>query len=161
MYNIEDKSAASRSLSRLMKMAGLGTDKDSIKAVQRDAGLGETGIVDYVTYLEIWHIYRVKSNIDRIRRRYPDASLPIRVGDVGDDVRGLNNALILLMARYGKYSTVRAGEVFTKSGLSAVEELSEVYRIPFVGEVGEELYFRLLYDRERLLSDKNISHLFE
>ena len=157
---------------------------EQIRAFRRTFGLGgESTRVNAPLWNQIASVYddlyneadtrveavlalqKVESNsVNVFSRKYDDVlngninkwRLPYRVGDFNERIRELNLMLISVMDMYSRHHGVREGRVFTKEGLSAVKELSEIYRLPIRDEVDRLFLISLIRDFENAEAIRNL-----
>ena len=157
MYNISDKSSAIRELQRYLGKiekaftivpSGVYDAKTrfAIERFQLNNGLRVTGDTDKETFDGIYREYINIMQVEEARDRWRGIiRFPISVGNVGSDVRRVNEAVIALASYYGIHHENTTSPVYTEQTAEAVRALAKIYGINSDGRVLDELTFDRMF----------------
>ena len=162
MYNINKKEDALKEVQKYLagieyierppSPTGVYDDKtrEGVLMVQRKAGIPESGTVDIVTMELIYGEYLYYKTVDRARQRSGGLDFPVSLGDSGDGIREINDALIFLMEYYGESHRIKRNSYFGEPSSRASEYLSLLYGLDERSEIDEILYMRMYEDVEAI-----------
>ncbi len=122
------------------------TTADIIRSFQKELGIEETGVVDYITfkYLSEEYIEILKSKELRSTIVEP-SGLPLSRGMSNDDVRILNILISSLKNIYKDLPYV-SGSYFSKNTERAIQMLREIFMLEDSKEVDAVLFDRMIVE---------------
>ncbi len=162
MYDINDKSAAVREIQRfltelhygrgdipLIRIDGLYGEatRRAVATFQRNAGLAETGAVDYTTWQALYKEQRRYLDRRRSSRRIPpDLRLPATLGASGEGILNLQRMMNALAERYRLPIRTDQSGVYSYSTQALASAIGRIYRMQEDGSIDGELYDKMLRD---------------
>lgn len=166
MYRLEDRPAAIREVQRFLLIVsqndlsiphitvdGVYTEQtaEAVRIFQQSRNIIPTGSVDLETFTLLFGEASELMAEEERRRRVIDAEgFPLKLGDSGSDVNGLNTILRELSEYYNKIIVKPYGSFFSRDTYDAViimqkqllEEESGLVSIKFYDKLSEELNAR-------------------
>ncbi len=154
MYRIEDKVSAIKELQRLLDLKPTGLfDKNTREAVLRTQAknnLDETGIVDYLTFTLIVEEYRNEKNKQWNSDYLFDPRFPYVMGDIGDNVLRINEALETVLRDYSYEGRMPRGKYLGDDTIGGVHFLQKIFNMSESDIIDEELMSRIMRERESI-----------
>ena len=161
MYRINDKAEAVRQVqiylnginNTFVMPSGVYDENTRIAVIgyQRSHGLEPTGTVDRATFDSIYKDY---VSAYQSKRLYGAAgsfiSFPIREGDMSPEIIHLNRTLENLLCYYGITHRLRCGSFYSSETAEAVRVMRRIYLLADGDYVDEELYLRMMADRNSI-----------
>ena len=140
MYKMYDKSSAIKEIQIYLDKIGVSKlyispngifDEETKAAVmnfQRENGIQATGIIDKKSFDLLYKEYLKESDVKKAdNKTRQNNSKEYKLGDYGDDVKKLNEMLILLLEYFGLFHTIRSSSYYSDSTEQARNTALEIF----------------------------------
>ena len=154
MYHIEDRVSAIKSVQKMLLIPPTGIydskTRDTVIKIQRMYRLEESGVADYETFEAILAEYN-KEKLRESDFSYLFApKFPYTEGDIGDNIRLINEALELVLKDYRYDGPPPKGRYLGQDTVGAVKFLRGVFKMPLSEEIDRGFLNRLLLERDAI-----------
>ena len=159
MYRIEDKKSAIKEVQKFLfaiyneaeeitrvAIDGIYGDETqtAVSEFQGLNGLNSSGVVDRSTFDILYNQYSSIVGIEKLDEYIlTDASFPIKLGDIGEDILIINMALRELRKTYKDICRVDKSMYYSKSTEQAVKDMQRIFRLSEDGIVTQFFYDRM------------------
>ena len=154
MYRIEDNASAIKALQKLLGINQTGNyDKATRLAVikiQEAYSLKKSAVADYKTFKAILEEYRNNQKKVWNSELLFAPLFPYREGDMGDNVRRINESLSNILSNYRYEEALPRGAYFGKSTTDSVRFLQRIFLMQDSGIVDAVFMNRILSEMEGL-----------
>ena len=159
MYRISDKSSAIKQIQNFLRIIGSNGifiaptgeyDENTAMAVkdyQESRGLEANGIVDYITFTQMYNEYASalsKKNLSN------ELKFPILPGEYSPVLTQINLILSSLMNYYGHTHWLRETNYYSKETSEAVKTLRQIYVMDDFDMIDEEFYKNIIRDHRSI-----------
>ena len=153
MYSIYDKESAINQVLRYLNLSenGIYSEKarSAVRLHQRNNGIEENGIVDFITFNSLYNDYKISQNKKNAGQGIlTDKTFPYSFGNQGTDVSIINAMLSDVLEDYTYFGYVPRGSYFSRDTADAVKMLSKVFGLSERDAVDEEFFERLRFERD-------------
>ena len=155
MYSIDDKSAAIKSIQKLLRVNPTGVfDKNTINAVaetQKRNGLEVSGRVDYITFLAILAEYKLflSSNLPN-EISLLNSNRQYKFGDYGVEVERINSLLGAIISEYRVEHRIPRGPYFNHDTVAAIKAVRKIFGMSDSSTLDSRLYNRIFQESESI-----------
>ena len=163
MYRIDNRPEAIRRVQEYLAVAGNPNifvaptgvyDENTRLSVidfQGEMDIPQSGVVDYETFTLLYDEYVLITNKKRLNNRVGTfIKFPLFPGVRDNSMRYINNTMADLLDYYGVTHSLRDSRFYTDETSMAVLELRKIYLLDEVDIIDEELYMRLISDRDSM-----------
>jgi hypothetical protein len=154
MYRIDDKAEAIKEVQKLLNLNQTGLfdkkTKDAVLNVQSKYKLEETGVVDYQTFTLITEDYRNEKNNKWDSDYLFNPRFPYVIGDIGDNVLKINEAMEIVLADFSYEETIPKGKYLGVDTIKGVRFLRKIFNMNESDEIDEALMSRIMKEREHI-----------
>lgn len=150
MYRIEDKASAIKNVQKylLLNMSGDYDEKtrDAVMEFQEEQRLPVTGIVDYLTFLQLRNKYLHVQIVNEAQKELKYSEFPLSGDEYGSDIALLNARISTALERYTHEDLPPRGNYYSDYTKSAVGRLRDVFTLRPGTDVDEIFFVRLKRD---------------
>lgn len=161
MYDIEDTTAAIREAQRLLGINQSGIydqiTYNAVLQIQNEEGINKTGKIDYETFTAIIDRYHKKELETQNSDYLFNPDFPYSVGDIGDNVGLINDAIRLILKEYVYEGIAPKGNYLSDFTITAANFLRDIFKMGNSGVIDSSFINRLILEKRALEIKKKYS----
>lgn len=154
MYHIDDTISAMREVQRLLNVSQTGVydekTQKSVEIIRKKYNIENRNTIDYDTFNAIVKEYQI-NRINGLNLQYLfNPAFPYTIGDMGDNVGLINDAIRLVLSDFVYEGVVPKGKYLNQNTITAANFLRKIFKMDLSDEIDVLFVNRLLLEKSAI-----------